>query len=207
MVYFTGQLVSPWKSMSELLSSARLSRLWLWPEQRCFSESLFSKFVGSAGSAMITPDELMQLAVEKTREGISNGQTPFGCAIARGDQILAVCHNIVWQTTDITAHAEITAIRTACRTLGDIHLAGCVVVSTCEPCPMCMSALHWARVETVYYGATIADAADAGFNELPIAAQQITSLGRSAVKLQADLMRKECTALFDAWKAARGQAY
>ncbi|MEM7290691.1 MAG: nucleoside deaminase [Pseudomonadota bacterium] len=100
----------------------------------------------------------MQLAIDKTREGIARGQSPFGCAIARDGVVIAVAHNTVLETTDITAHAEVNALRQACREVEDIHLAGAVVATTCEPCPMCMAALHWARVDTVYFGATIDDA-------------------------------------------------
>jgi len=153
------------------------------------------------------PSELMHLAIEKTQSGIAAGQSPFGCAIARGDEILAVSHNVVWSTNDITAHAEITALREACRTAHAILLDDCIVATTCEPCPMCMSALHWARVKTVFFGATIEDAENAGFNELTLAAAEVIRLGRSQVQLVGDVMRAECVNLFDRWKAAGGAAY
>jgi guanine deaminase len=148
---------------------------------------------------MIDPGELMRLAILKAREGIAAGQSPFGCAIARGDDLLAVTHNLVRATTDITAHAEIVAIRNACQRSGQIHLCDCIVASTCEPCPMCMSALHWARVETVFYGAEIADASIAGFNELSVSAGQLVTLGDSSVKLVNGMMRQECQELFHEW--------
>ena len=148
------------------------------------------------------PEALMRLAIEKTREGIADGQSPFGCAIALGDQLLAVEHNRVLATTDITAHAEITALRSACRAAGDIHLTNAVVATTCEPCPMCMAALHWARVGTVYYGATIADAARGGFNELHIAASDLVRLGGSNVHVISGMLTEECAGLFDEWKTA-----
>jgi guanine deaminase len=151
---------------------------------------------------MIQPEGLMRLAIGKAQEGIAKGQTPFGCAIAVGDQIVAVSHNQVWLTTDITAHAEVTALREACRQTGKVHLVGALVATTCEPCPMCMAALHWARVDTVYFGATIADAAAAGFNELAVSADELLKRGGSQVKLTSGLLRKECAALFDEWKAA-----
>ncbi len=156
---------------------------------------------------MYDPNELMQLAIQKCREGIARGNSPFGCAIARDGELLAVSHNVVWDTTDITAHAEVTAVREACRAAQQILLEGCIVATTCEPCPMCMSALHWARVESVYYGATIADAADAGFNELSISAQDIVRLGRSPVQLFPDTLRDECRQLFVEWQGAGGAAY
>lgn len=149
----------------------------------------------------MTPAELMQLAIEKCREGIAAGQSPFGCAIERQGRVVACSHNTVVLTTDITAHAEVNAIREACRTVGDIFLDGATVATTCEPCPMCMAALHWARVETVYYGATIADADTAGFNELQLPAAELLRLGRSTIKLIPQLLPEECKALFAEWNA------
>jgi tRNA(Arg) A34 adenosine deaminase TadA len=142
----------------------------------------------------------MQLAIEKTRSGIEAGQSPFGCAIARDGQLLACAHNSVLLTTDITAHAEMNALREACRAVGDIFLEGAIVATTCEPCPMCMAALHWARVDTVYYGATIADADGAGFNELQLPAAELLRLGRSTLKLVPNILSQECKQLFSEWK-------
>ena len=146
-------------------------------------------------------NDLMRLAIEKARAGIVAGQSPFGCAIAIGDRVVAVEHNCVLATTDITAHAEVTAIRSACRNIGVIHLSGAAVATTCEPCPMCMAALHWARVDTVYYGATIADATGGGFNELHIPATEMVRLGGSSVKLVSGTLQSECAGLFAEWKA------
>ncbi|MBM4089820.1 MAG: nucleoside deaminase, partial [Planctomycetes bacterium] len=103
-------------------------------------------------------------------------------------------------TTDITAHAEINALRAACLEMGDIVLNRCVVATTCEPCPMCMAALHWARVEVVYYGATIEDAQQAGFNELRLPARELLRLGGSPVTLVPDVLANECRALFQLWQ-------
>lgn len=154
------------------------------------------------------PEPLMRLAIDKVREGLAVGQSPFGCAIALGDRVLAVEHNLVRLTTDITAHAEINALRTSCRAVRDIHLAGAIVATTCEPCPMCMAALHWARVDTVYFGAAIADASAAGFNELAIPASEMIRLGGSTVKLHGGLLQAECAALFREWEAGgKAQPY
>jgi tRNA(Arg) A34 adenosine deaminase TadA len=149
----------------------------------------------------------MRLAIAEAEAGIAEGQSPFGCAIARGDQLLAVSHNVVWATTDITAHAEVTAIRAACRAAQSILLDGSLVATTCEPCPMCMAALHWARVDAVYYGASIADAASAGFNELSIPAADVLRKGGSTVKLVPGILQPECVALFDHWRRQSGKAY
>lgn len=150
---------------------------------------------------MIDPAELMKLAIEACKRGIVAGQSPFGCAIAVGDRVVAESHNTVVLSTDITAHAEVNAIRAGCLEVNDIFLADAVVATTCEPCPMCMAALHWARVGTVYYGATIADADDAGFNELQLPAAELLRIGGSQVKLVSGLLRDECRELFAQWKS------
>jgi tRNA(Arg) A34 adenosine deaminase TadA len=147
------------------------------------------------------PRELMGLAIDKCRQGLAAGQSPFGCAIARDGKLLSCSHNTVVLTTDITAHAEVNAIREACRAAGDIFLTGAIVATTCEPCPMCMAALHWARVETVYYGATIADAETAGFNELQLPAAELLRLGGSQLKLVPEILPDECRQLFGEWNA------
>jgi guanine deaminase len=150
---------------------------------------------------VMEPSELMRLAIAKSRAGIVAGQSPFGCAIARDGDLLSCSHNTVVLTTDITAHAEVNAIREACRTVGNIFLTGAIVATTCEPCPMCMAALHWARVDTVYYGATIADANEAGFNELQLPAAKLLQLGGSTLKLVPQILPAECKQLFAEWLA------
>lgn len=150
---------------------------------------------------MIDPADLMRLAIEKCRAGIALGESPFGCAIAIGDRIVAASHNIVLSTTDITAHAEVTALREACRSERRVHLADAIVATTCEPCPMCTAALHWAQVAKVYYGATIDDATSAGFNEMRLAATEMVRISHSRLDLVGGLLIDECRRLFDDWKA------
>jgi len=145
------------------------------------------------------PQSLMRLAIDMAREGIGRGQSPFGCAIARDGQLLACRHNTVLATPDSTAHAEINALRTACLAVESVHLQGAIVATTCEPCPMCMAALHWAQVGHVYYGATIEDAQQAGFNELQLPARELLRLGKSCVTLVDGVLRDECRALFQEW--------
>ena len=158
--------------------------------------------------AMMKPQELMKVAIEICQQGLSVGQSPFGCAIALGDRLVARAHNTVALTTDITAHAEVNAIREACLAVDDIFLTDAVVATTCEPCPMCMAALHWARVGTVYYGASIADAETAGFNELQLPAAELLSRGGSNVRLIGDTLAEECVELFAQWQAnPNKQAY
>jgi len=147
----------------------------------------------------MTDEHWMRAAIDAARRGIESGQTPFGAAIVRGDQLLVAAHNTVWKTTDITAHAEVTAIREACQSLGRVDLSGCTIYSTCEPCPMCFSACHWARLEQIVYGAAIADAAGAGFNELPVSNFELKRMGRSHIEIVADVLRDECRELFQLW--------
>ena len=150
-------------------------------------------------------DRFMRLAVEAARSGIAAGQTPFGACVVRGDEAIVSAHNRVWADTDITAHAEIVALRAACRRLGTVDLSGCVIYSTTEPCPMCFSACHWARVDTVVYGAAIADARDAGFNELTVSDADLKRLGGSPVRIVAGRLREECLELFREWRAQPGR--
>ena len=145
------------------------------------------------------PEELMQKAIAIAEIGIQQGQTPFGCAIALVEEIIATTHNTVLATVDITAHAEVNALREACRETGQIHLPGALVATTCELCPMCAAALHWARVDTIYYGATIADADDAGFNELPLPAEDV--LAQGGPRLVSGVLNNECRELFSQWKS------
>ncbi|HZN65612.1 MAG TPA: nucleoside deaminase [Tepidisphaeraceae bacterium] len=146
-------------------------------------------------------DRFMRLAIEEARKGIAAGQTPFGACLVRGGGVVAVGHNRVWADTDITAHAEVVAIRRACRELAAIDLSGCVIYSTTEPCPMCFSACHWARVDRIVYGADIADARAAGFNELAVCDADLKRLGGSRVEITAGYLRDECLDLFRQWQA------
>lgn len=144
----------------------------------------------------------MRIAIAKAREGIESGQTPFGACVVQDGEVISAAHNHVWASMDITAHAEIAAIREACKNLNTVDLAGCIIYSTCEPCPMCYSAIHWARIDTIVYGANIADAEKGGFNEIPISNEQLKDLGNDSVTLIKDFLKEECAALFAEWKAA-----
>lgn len=142
----------------------------------------------------------MRAAIAKAREGIDAGQTPFGACIVRDGCIIACEHNQVWRDTDITAHAEIRAIRKACRTLGTIDLSECTIYSTCEPCPMCFGACHWAKLARVVYAASIADAQAAGFTELTISNEEMKRRGGSAIEITGGVLAAEAVRLFAAWR-------
>jgi tRNA(Arg) A34 adenosine deaminase TadA len=150
----------------------------------------------------------MVAAIRQARAGVRAGQSPFGCAITEQGRLVAGAHNTVWQTCDSTAHAEVNAIRKACQKLHTIDLSGCVLYTTCEPCPMCYSATHWARIPRIVFGAGIADAQAAGFNELAIPAAKMRSFSRGDVELVSGFMIEECRALFSTWNAhGKGRAY
>lgn len=150
----------------------------------------------------------MEQAVKKTREGVDSGQSPFGAVVVKDGKVIAAAHNTVWRDTDPTAHAEVNAIRAASKALKTIDLSGTVMYTTCEPCPMCLTAIHWAKIDRVVFGATIADADDAGFSELTIAAKEMVRLGGSPLKVDSGLLQKECAELFRYWKTqAKGKVY
>src|SRR5207253_10948280 len=143
--------------------------------------------------------EYMQLAIRKAQESIAAGQSPFGSVIVRAGEVIAATHNTVWRDGDPTAHAEVNCIRAAARALKTIFLHGCALYSTTEPCPMCLSAIHWAKIERVVYGATIADAAAAGFCELHVDACVLAQMGKSPLRVESGLLREECADLFGQW--------
>jgi tRNA(Arg) A34 adenosine deaminase TadA len=146
--------------------------------------------------------DFMRLAIQKTREGIAAGQSPFGSIIVKDGKVVAASHNTVWRDTDPTAHAELNCIRNAARSLGTIFLNDCMLFSTTEPCPMCLAAIHWAKMDRVVFGTNIADAAAAGFCELFVDAKVLAEMGKSPLKVESGLLREECATLFAEWKAA-----
>lgn len=152
-------------------------------------------------------EDFMRLAIDKAKEGINKGQSPFGACIVKNGKMVVCEHNVVWKTTDSTAHAEVTAIREACRKLKTINLSGCTIYSTTEPCPMCFSAIHWAGIGRIVYGASIADAKKAGFDELQISNKTLKRLGKDKVRIESGLLKKECAELFEMWKRNKGKAY
>ncbi|MCY7816086.1 nucleoside deaminase [Bacillus haynesii] len=104
----------------------------------------------------------IDLAVESVKSGTGG---PFGAVIVKDGQIIAEGKNNVTTSNDPTAHAEVTAIRLACETLGDYQLNDCILYTSCEPCPMCLGAIYWARPKEVYFAAQHSDAASAGFDD------------------------------------------
>jgi len=155
----------------------------------------------------MTDADFMRAAIEAAQAGIAKGQSPFGAAVVRGNELIVAAHNIVWLTTDPTAHAEVNAIRLAAQKLDTIDLSECEMFTTTEPCPMCLSAIHWAKFKRVVFGATIADASIAGFTELHIPAKKMALEGGSSLIVEDGLLVNECRDLFRKWREAGGKAY
>ncbi|MDH5546544.1 MAG: nucleoside deaminase [Gammaproteobacteria bacterium] len=151
----------------------------------------------------------MQAAIGDALKHLSDeGGGPFGACIVKDGNILAVAHNTVLADNDPTCHAEVNAIRMAAKKLGDYDLSGCAIYSTTEPCPMCFSAIHWARIDTIVYGTTIQDVQNLGFNELSVSNHEMKTRGGSSVEIHADFMRDECLELLQQWSQnTRGQTY
>jgi tRNA(Arg) A34 adenosine deaminase TadA len=152
----------------------------------------------------MTDEDFMRLAIGKTRTGIEAGQNPFGACVVKGGQVVSLEHGQVWATTDITAHAEVMALRAACRRLNTIDLAGCTLYSTCAPCPMCFTAAHWGKIARVVYGALVEDAAAVGFSELALTPEMMQQLGRSPMQVIGGVLQAECRELFRLWAARPG---
>ncbi len=110
--------------------------------------------------------QFMQRAIELAQQGMDSGAGgPFGCVVVKNNEIIAEGWNKVTSTNDPTAHAEVTAIRNACEKLGTFQLDDCVIYTSCEPCPMCLGAIYWARPKAVYYGCNKQDAAAIAFDD------------------------------------------
>jgi tRNA(Arg) A34 adenosine deaminase TadA len=142
----------------------------------------------------------MQAAIDLAIEGVRAGQGgPFGAVIVRSGQIVGRGANLVTSINDPTAHAEVVAIRHACGTLGTFRLDGCELYASCEPCPMCLAAIYWARIDRIYYGCTGTDADAIGFSDEAIRRQ--FALPADARSIPAiPLMRSQSLAAFEAWQ-------
>jgi tRNA(Arg) A34 adenosine deaminase TadA len=152
-----------------------------------------------------TDERFMRRAIKVARKGIKDGQTPFGSCLVKNGRVIAECHNSVWASCDPSAHSEVNTIRQACKRLKTIDLSGCTIYSTTEPCPMCFSTCHWARVKKIVYGDAILDAQSAGFNELKISNKRMKWGSGSKVQVVGGVLKNECRKLFDDWKSLSGR--
>jgi guanine deaminase len=142
--------------------------------------------------------ELMKLAIEMAVENARGGGGPFAAIVSRNGRVVASGVNRVAAANDPTAHAEVEAIRAACRALGSFQLTGCEVYATCEPCPMCLGAIYWARPERVYFAATSQDAAEAGFDDAFIYREIETPYGERSIAIRR-IEAENATAPFRTW--------
>ena len=140
----------------------------------------------------------MQLAIDLSIENVANGGGPFGAVIVRNGEIIATGTNRVTENCDPTAHAEVSAIRAACAKIGHFKLTGCTVYTSCEPCPMCLSALYWAGVERIFYGNTKQDAKSINFDDSFIYDQLDLSYADRSIKCE-HFMRDNALAAFRKW--------
>lgn len=141
----------------------------------------------------------MQQAIELALNGMrANAGGPFGAVVVRDDTIIGRGNNCVTGTNDPTAHAEIVAIRDACRRLGHFQLTGCIIYTSCEPCPMCLGAIYWARPARVYYACSRQDAAAAGFDDEFIYNELVTPPAARKIPME-QILRSEALAAFAEW--------
>jgi guanine deaminase len=167
-------------------------------------------FVGAEGTLRrdvpMMSVEFMRRAIELGMENVRTGAGgPFASLVAREGRIVAEGVNRVTATNDPTAHAEVVAIREACRKLGAFQLSGCDLYTTCEPCPMCLGAIYWARPARVYYACVAADAAAVGFDDAFIYEELKRAHTERRVPMQ-QLLREESLEIFALWKRQQNKA-
>jgi guanine deaminase len=149
---------------------------------------------------MTREEKFMQEAIRLAYQGMTNNEGgPFGCIIVKGDEIIGRGNNKVVSTNDPTAHAEITAIRDACKNLGSFQLDDCEIYTSCEPCPMCLGAIYWARPKIVYYANTRHDAAEIGFDDSMIYEEMSVDIEKRKIPI-VPVGRESAMEVFKTWK-------
>ena len=162
--------------------------------------SLYTDASRPHANATTMKNPFMARAIELSIENVRTGRGgPFGAVVVKGGAIIAEGANNVTATNDPTAHAEIIAIREACKKLGAFELTGCEIYTSCEPCPMCLGAIYWARPDRVYYGNTAEDAARAGFDDSFIYEEIPQSHAQRKIPME-QIMRDEAIEAFRAWE-------
>lgn len=142
----------------------------------------------------------MEEAIALSSHGMTNNEGgPFGCIIVKGDEIVGRGNNKVSSTNDPTAHAEVTAIRDACKNLNNFQLTDCEIYTSCEPCPMCLGAIYWARPKVVYYANNRQDAADIGFDDSMIYEEMSVAIEDRKIPIL-PIGRANALHVFKAWK-------
>ncbi len=150
---------------------------------------------------MTREEKFMQEAVELSKKGmISKEGGPFGCVIVKDDIIVGRGNNKVTSTNDPTAHAEVVAIRDACKNLNSFQLEDCEIYTSCEPCPMCLGAIYWARPKVIYFANNRYDAAALGFDDSMLYEEMKCDIGERKIPLIA-VGRVQALKVFEAWKS------
>lgn len=144
-------------------------------------------------------ERFMQMAIDLSIENVENGGGPFGAVIVKDGNIVATGANRVVPNNDPTAHAEVTAIRKACTELGTFKLDGCTIYSSCEPCPMCLSAIYWSGISRLCYGNTKKDAAAIDFDDSFIYDQLHLSYDERSLQCE-HFMRNQALVAFQTWR-------
>ncbi len=148
---------------------------------------------------MTREEKFMQEAIELSRQGITQNEGgPFGCVIVKDDVIVGRGNNKVTSTNDPTAHAEVVAIRDACKNLGSFQLEDCEVYTSCEPCPMCLGAIYWARPKVVYFANNREDAATIGFDDSMIYEEMSAGIDDRKIPIKC-LGREDALKIFNEW--------
>ena len=140
----------------------------------------------------------MKKAIELSIESVNKGGGPFACVIVKDEKIVAEGSNKVTLTNDPTAHGEIVAIRDACKKLNNFNLKGCKLYSTCEPCPMCLSAIYWARIDKIFYANTREDAKKIDFDDSLIYSEFNKNIDERKIPM-VQIMRNEALKAFELW--------
>ena len=143
--------------------------------------------------------KFMLKAIELSIQSAKSKGGPFGCIIVKDDQIIAEGNNQVTANNDPTAHAEIVAIRNACKKLGNFFLKGCDLYTSCEPCPMCLSAIYWSHVDNIFYANTRTDAANIDFDDSLIYSEISKNIGERKISMK-QMNRDEAMEAFKIWK-------
>ena len=143
-------------------------------------------------------NKFMKRAIELSVQNVNKGGGPFGSVIVKDNQIIAEGSNKVTPTNDPTAHGEIVAIREACKKINDFSLKGCELYSTCEPCPMCLSAIYWARIEKIYYANTREDARKIDFDDSLIYTELQKNIEKRKIPM-IQILRNEALKAFELW--------
>lgn len=144
-------------------------------------------------------EKFMRIAIELAEKNVLESLGgPFGAVVVKNGEIISQSGNLVTVTNDPTAHAEISAIRLACTKLNTFDLTDCVIYTSCEPCPMCLSAIYWSRISTVYYANTKVDAGNIGFDDKFIYEELEKPMGQRSIPVF-QLMRDEAQQAFKLW--------